>query len=62
MRRFMLSNTINTRDLGGYPTVEGNMTAYGKFIRSDVPFVVSDQDIVILLNNNITTVIDMRNR
>jgi len=57
----MLSKTINTRDLGGYPTAEGKITTYGKFIRSDVPFEVSDQDIEILLNNNIDTVIDVRN-
>jgi len=61
MRRLMLSKTLNTRDIGGYPTVGGKITAYGKFIRSDVPFEVSDQDIQVLLNNNINTVIDVRN-
>ena len=61
MRRLILSKTINTRDLGGYPTVGGKITAYRKFIRSDVPFEVSAQDIEMLLNNNINTVIDVRN-
>ena len=61
MRRLILSKTINTRDLGGYPAAGGKITAYGRFIRSDVPFEVSGQDIEILLNNNINTVIDVRN-
>lgn len=61
MRRLTLSKTINTRDLGGYPTIGGKITAYRKFIRSDVPFEVSDQDIEMLLNNNINTVVDVRN-
>lgn len=56
----MLSKTMNTRDLGGYPTTEGKYTAYKKFIRSDGLFEVSDQDIEMLLNNSINTVIDIR--
>ena len=61
MRRLVLSKTMNTRDLGGYPVFGGKVTAYKKFIRSDVPFEVSGHDIEILLNNNIHTVIDLRN-
>lgn len=61
MRRLMLSKTMNTRDLGGYPTLGGRSTAYRKFIRSDVPFEVSGQDLEMLLDNNINTVIDLRN-
>lgn len=61
MRRLLLSKTMNTRDLGGYPIIGGKFTAYRKFIRSDVPFEVLDYDIEILLNNNIHTVIDLRN-
>lgn len=57
----MLSKTMNTRDLGGYPTDSGRITTYRKFIRSDVPFEVLNQDIEILLNNSINTVIDLRN-
>lgn len=61
MRRFLLSNTINTRDLGGYPIGNSKYTAYKKFIRSDVIEKVSDDDIKLLLENKITTIVDLRN-
>ncbi len=60
MRRFLLSSTLNTRDIGGYPTDCGNVTAYKVFLRSDAPIKVSDDDIKILLSNNITTIVDLR--
>lgn len=60
MRRLILSKTVNTRDLGGYPIVGGKTTAFKKFIRSDLLYEISEQDIDILLNNNINTVIDLR--
>ena len=60
MRRFLLSNTLNTRDLGGYPIDYRKVTAYKVFFRSDVPIQVSDDDIELLLSNNITTIVDLR--
>ncbi|GKU25209.1 tyrosine-protein phosphatase [Clostridium folliculivorans] len=60
MRRFLLSSTLNTRDLGGYPIDYGRATAYKTFIRSDVPHKLSDEDIQMLLSNNITTIVDLR--
>ncbi len=61
MRRFLLSNTFNTRDLGGYPIDCGKVTTYRVFLRSDAPIKVSADDIEILLLNNITTIVDLRN-
>lgn len=61
MRRLILSKTMNTRDLGGYPIVGDKTTRYKKFIRSDLLYEISGQDIDILLNNKINTVIDLRN-
>lgn len=61
MRRFLLSSTLNTRDLGGYPTNSGKATTYKVFLRSDVPIQVLDNDIELLLSNNITTIVDLRN-
>ena len=60
MRRFLLSNTLNTRDLGGYPIVSGKVTTYNVFLRSDVPIKVSGDDIKLLLSKNITTIVDLR--
>lgn len=60
MRRVLLSNTLNTRDLGGYPIDCRTATTYKAFLRSDVPIQVSDDDIKLLLSNNITTIVDLR--
>ena len=60
MHRFLLSNTLNTRDLGGYPTERGKVTSYKVFLRSDVPIKVSDDDIKLLISSNITTIVDLR--
>ena len=60
MRRFLLSNTLNTRDLGGYPIDCRKVTTYKVFLRSDVPIQVSDEDIELLTSNNITTIVDLR--
>src|SRR5659263_144935 len=60
MRRVPLSNTLNTRDLGGYPIDREKVTRYNVFLRSDVPIQVSDDDIELLLSNNITTIVDLR--
>lgn len=61
MRRFLLSGTFNTRDLGGYPIDCRKATAYKVFLRSDVPLQVSESDKELLLSNNITTIVDLRN-
>lgn len=60
MRRFLLNDTHNTRDLGGYPIDYKKVTAYKVFLRSDVPLKVSDEDKVLLLSNNIKTIVDLR--
>ncbi|MGK0465819.1 MAG: protein-tyrosine phosphatase [Clostridium sp.] len=60
MCRFLLSKTLNTRDLGGYTLACGEVTTYKVFLRSDVPIQVSDDDIHLLLSNNITTIVDLR--
>ncbi|MFL0269380.1 tyrosine-protein phosphatase [Candidatus Clostridium radicumherbarum] len=60
MHRFLLSSTLNTRFLGGYSIDSGYGTSYKEFLRSDVPILVSDEDIKQLLFNNITTIVDLR--
>lgn len=61
MHRSLLSNTFNTRDLGGYPIDCKKATTYKMFLRSDVPLQISDDDRKLLLSNNITTIVDLRN-
>lgn len=60
MRRFLLSGTLNTRDLGGYSIDYRKVTAYKVFVRSDVPLQISEKDKETLLYNNITTIVDLR--
>lgn len=62
MQRYNWTHTFNTRDLGYTPTMDGKYIKPQKFIRSDVPHAVSDDVKEILIENNITTVIDLRNK
>jgi protein-tyrosine phosphatase len=48
------------RELGGYATVDGGMTAWGRFIRSDAPSNLDTPDIRFLYDNGVRTVIDLR--
>lgn len=59
-RRYLLGTTRNMRDLGGYPTEDGRVTAFGRLIRSDVPLGLEKKDKKILLDNKMDTVIDLR--
>jgi len=60
MRRLLLSNTLNTRDLGGYPTGTGGCTCFSRFLRSDLPYALTDADASRLIGMGITTVVDLR--
>ena len=60
LRRFIFQNTLNTRDLGGYPIASGGHTRYGSFIRSDAPANLTDNEVGKLYKYNITTILDLR--
>lgn len=60
MRRYLFSNMLNVRDLGGYPTRTGECTKYGRIIRSDVPLDLTSKDITRLQEMSITTIVDLR--
>ena len=61
MRRIICKNVNNMRDLGGYRTINNKETKFNVFIRSNVPQEMNDIEIKYLLDNNINTVIDLRN-
>lgn len=60
MRRIVCKNTKNLRDLGGYLTKENKVTKFNSIYRSDLPYEMSEEEINYLLNNKLTTVIDLR--
>ena len=60
MRRYILKGTLNTRDIGGYPTGTGIFTQFGRFLRSDAPCELSDSDLELMCGMGITTVLDLR--
>jgi len=58
-KRLPIKGIPNLRDLGGWPLPEG-MTAYGVFLRSALPQCVSEEDIELLKDHGLTTVVDFR--
>lgn len=57
----MLSQTLNTRDLGGYTTQDQHTTAYHVFVRSDKLRVLDSEDLALLHSWGVTTIVDLRN-
>ena len=51
---------LNLRDLGGLPTEDGALTAYGAFVRGDTLCGLSESGRTALLGYGIRTVIDLR--
>ena len=59
----ILETTYNTRDLGGYKTKESKITFFNRLYRSDFgPKPLNQKDINFLISNNITMIIDMREK
>ncbi|WP_010277582.1 tyrosine-protein phosphatase [Paenibacillus senegalensis] len=59
-RRLPFTNVANARDLGGYPTKKGGMTRYGVFYRSGNLHKASSQDVELIRELGISTIIDLR--
>jgi protein-tyrosine phosphatase len=59
-RRLLINKVHNMRELGGYATPDGGMTAWRRFIRSDVPLNLDAADIRFLYDYGVRTVIDLR--
>ena len=58
-RRLPLDGLMNARDLGGY-AADGGVTRFGVFLRSDVPALLSENDLCFLRDYGLTAVVDLR--
>jgi protein-tyrosine phosphatase len=58
--RLPLQTLYNVRDLGGIPTQDGHVTAFGRYIRADAPVRLNPADLQRLLEYPVRTIIDLR--
>ena len=58
----LLETTVNTRDIGGYVTLENKIIAHDKIYRSEAQLDPSEKDIAFLRAKGMTTIIDMRTK
>lgn len=57
-----LEGTKNTRELGGYPTLDGKRTKEHRFLRSDGVHQLTKKDIETLYDYDLRMVIDLRSK
>ena len=62
MERIKLEYVKNFRDLGGYLTIDNKITEFNKIYRSSLPTYLTNKEIEFFRNNNLTTIIDLRNK
>ena len=60
MKQYLFDLTLNTRDLGGYPTKDGHLVVYNRFIRSGALDMLGEEGKEFLLNQGVRTQIDLR--
>ena len=61
-RLLPLVGAFNFRDLGGYPTADGRRTKWGRVFRSDTLDALSSEDLEVLRQLGLQTVVDLRTR
>jgi protein-tyrosine phosphatase len=59
-RLLPLVGAYNFRDLGGYPTVDGRITRWGRLFRSDTLHELTEADIQVLRDVGLATIVDLR--
>ena len=59
-KRLALENVKNARDLGGVPTLDGNVVNWGKFLRTASLDDITSEEIDILKDYGVSTIIDLR--
>jgi protein-tyrosine phosphatase len=61
-RLLPLVGAFNFRDLGGYVTMDGHQTRWGRVFRSDTLDALSQEDLEILRDVGLRTVVDLRTK
>ena len=59
-RHIKVKHAFNIRDIGGYPTVDGQTTQWKRFLRSDGLHALHDADKQVLLDYGVSLVVDLR--
>jgi len=59
-RLLPLVGASNFRDLGGYPTIDGGFTRWGKLFRSDTLHELTEDDVAILRDIGLKSIVDLR--
>jgi protein-tyrosine phosphatase len=59
-RLVALEGAFNFRDLGGYPSRDGQHTRWGRLYRSDTLHELTEADVKVIRELGLTTVIDLR--
>ena len=59
-RNIKLENAFNVRDIGGYPTRDGKVTQWGRFIRSDGLHRIDVNDQNLILDYGVGLIVDLR--
>jgi protein-tyrosine phosphatase len=57
-----METLVNVRDLGGFAAMDGKISRYGVFLRTDCPLNISEKDIRALKDYGITLSIDLRGK
>jgi len=61
-RNIKLEGTFNTRDIGGIANKEGKMVRYGLMLRSDALNKITKNDVLLLQEYGLKTIIDFRGK
>jgi protein-tyrosine phosphatase len=59
-RHFKIAGAHNVRELGGYPTTNGSVTHWGRFVRADLLGNIPPESVAALTEYGIRTAIDLR--
>lgn len=62
VRRFRLEHGLNIRDMGGFETADGRMTAFGKLLRAGALHSLTEAEWKRLTEYGVATVLDLRSQ